>query len=411
MMKISPSQLLMLAILAGSASAAKIAANDNRADDEFFSKAFGLVQVQSDHDASQWRDFLSDGPLPESVEDLIDDEQDNFVDGKKVEARTHNKKKDNKNRKLWYDPWSQHKRGWFAIDTDGDRALEVKSKNDEECITIGEGIGHDGWKFGITHGHVPNTTTTDTFLQLFEEWSPYMPVYKYFQGAKKLCIGEKSKENIAYLYIITDAGCYYLVGKPDSGRDDHLPKLKIRDQDNGWRRQRKLRKKEVTADKKQGAEGRELWSASDYNDHYDKTTGKYVVVRFRDGPGITNTYWQIWQNGFAKTSPNARWFFVPNAGGPKPNHPIEPDTDDIEAGICKATGGTVEYTICKCQTKDFFNTCSVDLTVCNTPKNKACTFCANPGSPKLNCYCKCPATMCFSEGAGCMPCPIPAPLQ
>lgn len=281
MMKIPPSQLLVLATLAiaGSASAAghleKKAAAAAVADDEFFSKAFGMVQVQSNHHASQWRDFLSKGPLPEAVEELIDDELDNFADGRKEEGDAHagEKRNSNNDRELWW----HDKRGWFSIDTDGDRALEVKNKNSgEECFSVGEGIGHDGWRFGITHGHVPDTNSTemDTYLQLFEEWHPYMPVYKYFRGAQKLCIGEKSKENIAYLYIITDAGCYYLVGKPDSGRRDHLPKLKIRDQDD-WRRQRKLRKKQTAA-----AEGRELWSPSDYSD-------KYVVVRFRDGPGIT----------------------------------------------------------------------------------------------------------------------------
>ena len=292
MIKTLPAQLLMLATLAAVAAAKK-----QTADDEFFSKAFGMVQVQSNHHASQWRDFLSTGPPPEAVEELIEDELDNFVDEKKEVGDHDNKKNANKNEKnrelWWHDPWSSPpKRGWFSIDTDGDRALEVKNKNSEECFTVGEGIGKDGWKFGITYGRVPdsnstNTTEMDTYLQLFEEWHPYMPVYKYFKGVKKLCVGEKSSENIAYLYIITDAGCYYLVGKPDSGRRDHLPKLKIRDQDDGdWRRQRKLRKKQQAA-KAAAGEGRELWSAKDYNDHYDKTTGKYVVVRFRDGPGIT----------------------------------------------------------------------------------------------------------------------------
>ena len=279
MMKISPSRLLLLAILgAGGASSS---AATKLTDDEFFSKAFGLVQVQSDHAASEWRDFLSTGPLPEAAEDMIDDIQDNLAhDEKNVDAKdapTH----DAKNRELWLEP-APAKKGWFSIDTDGNRNLEVKSKNDEDCFTVGEGIGKDDWKFGITHGSVNGTNATDTYLQLFEEWHPYLPTYKYFKGIRKLFIGEKSKENIAYLYIITDNGCYYLVGKPDSGRDDHLPKLKMRDQDNDdWRRQRKLRKKkEVTAESKtQGTEGRKLWS--------DATTDKYVVVRFRDGPGIT----------------------------------------------------------------------------------------------------------------------------
>lgn len=411
MMKISPSRLLLLAVLgAGSASSS---AATKLTDDEFFSKAFGLVQVQSDHAASEWRDFLSTGPLPEAAEDMIDDEQDNLAhDGKNVDAKdapTH----DAKNRELWYhDPWSAPaKKGWFSIDTDGNRNLEVKSKNDEDCFTVGEGIGKDDWKFGITHGSVNGTNATDTYLQLFEEWHPYMPTYKYFQGIRKLCIGEKSKENIAYLYIITDTGCYYLVGKPDSGRDDHFPKLKIRDQDNDdWRRQRKLRKKkEVTAESKtQGAEGRELWSGwsdKDYNEYYDATTGKYVVVRFRDGPGITNTFWQIWQNGFAKTAPNARWFFVPYSDGPvDPTHPIEPNDDEL-AHICKRTGGAVEYAMCGCDTDDFFDTC-IDINVCPNGQGgtSPCDGCTSPGYPKLNCYCKCPMGECFLKNRGCALC-------
>jgi len=286
MIKSSPAQLLVLATLffAGSASAAKHTADD----DDFFSKAFGLVQVHSDHDASRWRDFLSAGPLPEAVEDMIDEESDYQAAAKKTMDAKGEDGKAGGNRELWWhDPWaSTPKKGWFAIDTDGDAALEVKRKNSEQCITIGEGIGKDGWKFGIAPGPVTNSTTSamDTYLQLFEEWWPYMPVWKYFQGIQKLCVGEKSRENIAYLYIITDAGCYYLVGKPDSGRRDHLPILKIRDQD--WRRQRKLRERKERAATATGGEGRELWSADDYNDHYDKTTGMYVVVRFRDGPGI-----------------------------------------------------------------------------------------------------------------------------
>lgn len=108
----------------------------------------------------------------------------------------------------------------------------------------------------------------DTFLQLFDKYAPVMPVYKAFQGAKQLCIGEK-KGNIAYMYIVFGTGCYWLIGHPDAGRDDHLPKLKIRDQDG-------------------------------------------VIVRFRDGPGDMNALWQIYENGMSRTSPYAKWYFIPN---------------------------------------------------------------------------------------------------
>ena len=113
----------------------------------------------------------------------------------------------------------------------------------------------------------------------------------------RLCIGEK-KGNVAYLYIYFEKGIYYLVGYPDAGRDDHLPKLKIRDQD--WRR-RKL----------QEANGndaeRELWGKSYF------PPSKDVIVRFRDGPGDINSLWQIFSNGFSKTSPYARWYLVSKA--------------------------------------------------------------------------------------------------
>ena len=124
----------------------------------------------------------------------------------------------------------------------------------------------------------------------------------------------------------------------------------------------------------------------------------------------SNTFWQIWQNGFAKTNPNARWFFVPNAGGPTPEHPIEPDPNDDRAAICKATGGTIEYTMCTCETLDFFSTCSIST--CGTPTGTACDSCVNPSPPRLNCYCKCPADMCYNVGVGCVTCPgtaVPVP--
>ena len=108
----------------------------------------------------------------------------------------------------------------------------------------------------------------DTFLQLLMEDAPVMPVYKAFQGAKQLCIGEKAG-NIPYLYIIFGDGCYWLIGSPMAGRDDHLPKLKVRDQDG-------------------------------------------VIVRFRDGPGEMNAMWQIYENGMSRTSPYAKWYFIPN---------------------------------------------------------------------------------------------------
>lgn len=114
---------------------------------------------------------------------------------------------------------------------------------------------------------------------------------------------------------------------------------------------------------------------------------------------ISNTYWQIWQNGFAKTAPNARWFFVPYSDGP-----VEPNDDEL-AAICKTTGGTVEYAMCGCDPGDFFDTC-IDIDVCpNGPGGTSlCDGCTNPGYPKLNCYCKCPSGECFLKNRGCAQC-------
>ena len=167
------------------------------------------------------------------------------------------------------------------------------------------------------------TGAFDTFLQLFEKDAPVMPVYKAFQGAKQLCIGEK-EGNIAYLYIVFNDGCYWLIGHPGAGRKDHLPKLKIRDQDR--RRDRRLG----------GSSGDN--DADKLNDNYNKGPGKDVIVRFRDGPGIVNTLWEVFNNGFSRTSPDAKWYFVPNddkpnlcAGVPCPfTQTCNPDT-----GMCE----------------------------------------------------------------------------
>ena len=137
-------------------------------------------------------------------------------------------------------------------------------------------------------GRIPNTNTTDTYLQLFDEIAPLQPVYKAFQGASKLCIGEK-KGNIAYLYVVYGDACYWLIGYPDAGRKDHLPKLKIRD-----------------------SRRRRLNDAAKTNDKYDKYLGEYVVVRFKDGPGITNTLWEIFEDGSDHKSPYAKWYKTGN---------------------------------------------------------------------------------------------------
>lgn len=242
-------------------------------DDQFFANAFGAVQT--DYPASKWNDFLVDGPLSSLVE--VDLTAGDYELRENIKGEDENGGQQQNDRELWY----QHNAGWFSIHTDGDRALDVRKKNSEECFGLYEGIENDGWRFGIATGLVPDTEDeTDTYLMLFSKWHPYTPVYQAFRGAYKLCIGEKSRSNTAYMIIYTGEGCHLLIGKPDSGRDNDLPKLKIRDQDYGWHRQRNLR-----SDEEEGTEmvQRELWYD---NDHYDKTYGKGVVVRFRDGSGM-----------------------------------------------------------------------------------------------------------------------------
>ena len=164
---------------------------------------------------------------------------------------------------------------------------------------------------------------------------------------------------------------------------------------------------------------------------YDLTIFPSILLYFIF-QSISNTYWQIWQNGFAKTSPNARWFFVPYSDGPvNPENPIEPAPGNSEqAAVCTSTGGTVAYAMCGCDAEDFFNTClgfeeqgsvlcpntSRFDDHCNAnndeqpgaPNSNGCTS-ANLGSPRLNCYCKCPSGECFIKDRGCDKCAVENP--
>lgn len=170
-MKLSLTCLITAALtIVGTTSAAE----EQELDKELFAQAFGAVQ--SEHDGSKWKDFLVEGP-PRDM--LQVDPTDGSYKGDKDAANA-----DNAERELWYN--YPPKKGWYAIDTDGG-SLEVRNRNNDECFGVGEGIGKDGWKFGITHAFVPGTNMTevDNYLMLFEEWHPYKPVYKWFKGAKK----------------------------------------------------------------------------------------------------------------------------------------------------------------------------------------------------------------------------------
>ena len=336
-MKFILSTIIAASLSASSLVAAKTHAKDQRKLDEMHAAAFGAVVVE--HSASDWKKFLSEGPLPPLVQ--VDPMAGHAEQKKPVRA---NKKNTGRELGVFMPPIppmppAPPKVGYYAIDTEEyGGSMEVKNKKNEECIYIDEGIGKDEWRFGITKGMeltawnfgiirkhtthqisthlllfclishnyagpVPNMTAPfDTYLQLFEKDAPVMPVYKAFQGAKQLCIGEKAG-NIAYLYIVFNDGCYWLIGSPDAGRDDHLPKLKIRDQDR--RRGRRLG----------GSSGGDN-DADKLNDKYNKGRGDDVIVRFRDGPGIVNTLLEIYNDGSYNQSPNALWYFVPNEDKP-----------------------------------------------------------------------------------------------
>ena len=74
-------------------------------------------------------------------------------------------------------------------------SLDVDSYGKDKCLSVGQAICKDGWRFGIRH-HVDNT-----YLLLWREDDPANPVYKWFIGATSLCIGERYP-NVAYMQII-----------------------------------------------------------------------------------------------------------------------------------------------------------------------------------------------------------------
>ena len=189
-------------------------------------------------------------------------------------------------------------------------------------------------KIVISTGPKPDMSGAfDTFLQLFDKDKPLIPVYKAFKGAKQLCIGEK-KGNIAYLYIVYEDGVYWLIGKPNAGRDDHLPKLKIRDQDR-----------------------RRLGGSSSKSDKYNK--GSDVIVRFRDGPGTVNSLWEIFSNGYSETSSDANWYLVPNKNLCIDNNAICPigETCNPLTGSCVTTPDKCTGVPCKVNEKCVLGKC------------------------------------------------------
>jgi len=152
-MKLAVSAILAVSSVAAAATT-KTRVNDQRKlDDEMHAAAFGAVVPG--HSASEWKNFLSDGPLAHLGE----------ADTKLPEKPANNKNKKSGGRELedssdssdqWWWPDDKPnvpKVGYYGIDnSEYGGTMDVKNRGNEECFTAGEGIGKNGWAFGITAG-------------------------------------------------------------------------------------------------------------------------------------------------------------------------------------------------------------------------------------------------------------------
>jgi hypothetical protein len=145
-MKFPFSAILAASLTASLVVAAKPHGNEDerKLEEEMHAAAFGAVVTE--HSASDWKKFLSEGPLPPRVQ--VDPlaghaEQKEKTAGRDLLLGSSNE--------IWKpDPPAV---GYHAIDTEEyGGAMEVKNKSTEQCIFMDEGIGKDGWRFGITKG-------------------------------------------------------------------------------------------------------------------------------------------------------------------------------------------------------------------------------------------------------------------
>ena len=165
----------------------------------------------------------------------------------------------------WNDGGASSLRGkwWPSITCPYGGAMQVEYYGREQCIGVGQGICKDGWQFGINH------YGDNTYLMLWREDNPAYPVFRSFPGATQLCIGEQYP-NVAYLRVTYDDCMYYLIG-PGAGDANNLARLKI-------------------------VPDTQKYKSDD------------VIVKFRDGPGDSNTLWQIFANGASMTNRYALWY-------------------------------------------------------------------------------------------------------
>lgn len=158
--------------------------------------------------------------------------------------------------------------------------LQVDHVGVEKCIRRGQGLCKDGWEFGIYR------KGGSYFVQLRKESDRNNPVYKRYEGAKELCIGERPG-NVAYMSIKFDHGTQYLFGKDVGSSKHRLPRLKIRPQEGKCRGDNK--------------DGRRMLGKCDNE----------VIVKYRDGAGDDDCLWEVFFDGRTNTCSGSGWGFMP----------------------------------------------------------------------------------------------------
>jgi hypothetical protein len=182
-MKLTLSAILAVSSVAAVAKAKTLAKDQRKLSDEMHAAAFGAVVPG--HSASEWKNFLSEGPLAHLEE----------ANAELSEKAANNENKKSGGRELWGpgDQWwwdkpddmpDVSKVGYYGIDNSeygGTMDVKKKGSNNEECFAIGEGIGKDGWAFGITAGKCVFVLCVICSILL-----SFIKVDMYFQISKRM---------------------------------------------------------------------------------------------------------------------------------------------------------------------------------------------------------------------------------
>ena len=222
----------------------------DNADGSVWSLPEAIVKATGMEPIAEWKEYLLKDPFGEQASASVPDKPASIYPDKPLSRPELNRGGGSK--------WST-----FTTCPYGG-SMDVDYYGKEKCISVGEAICKNGWRFGIRHD------IDNTYLMLWREDDPAYSVHRWFVvGATSLCIGEQYP-NVAYMRIVFERYAYYLIG-PSAGSADHLARLKI-----------------------------------------VPDTQKYkpddVIVKFRDGPGDQNALWQIFANGVSQTSPDALWY-------------------------------------------------------------------------------------------------------